>query len=81
MDEILMIFPCLRVIISGIAYLLQEKAEVRLVFNTIRSEFVSMYSNGDPLVLFASEHSISDALPGRGNLNLDEVLQSEHFFS
>ena len=56
-------------------------ADAELLFHTIRSEFVSMYSNGDPLVLFTSEHSISDALPSKGNLNLDEVLQSEHFFS
>lgn len=56
-------------------------ADAELLFHTIRSEFVSMYSNGDPLVSFASEHSISDALPSKGSLDLTEVLSSEHFFS
>lgn len=56
-------------------------ADAQLLFDTIRSEFVSMYSSGDPLSSFASEHSISDTLPSKGSLNLDEVLLSEHFFS
>ena len=56
-------------------------ADAELLFHTIREEFVTMYSNGDPLVTFASEHSISDALPSKGSLDLTEVLLSEHFFS
>ena len=56
-------------------------ADAQLLFDTIRQEFVCMYSNGDPLVSFASEHSISDALPSKGSLDLNEVLLSEHFFS
>lgn len=56
-------------------------ADAQLLFDTIRQEFVCMYSNGDPLVSFASEHSISDALPSKGYLDLNEVLLSEHFFS
>lgn len=56
-------------------------ADAQLLFQTIREVFVSIYSNGDPLESFASEHSISDALPSKGSLDLSEVLLSEHFFS
>ena len=56
-------------------------ADAELLFHTIRRVFYVMYTDGDPMELFASEHSIQDALPSKGSLDLSEVLLSEHFFS
>ena len=56
-------------------------ADAQVLFDTIRSVFFTMYSTYDPLQMFATEHSIRDALPSKGSLDLSEVLLSEHFFS
>lgn len=47
----------------------------------IRATFVWMYEQGCPLTAFRDFYGITEVLPERGNLDLQEVLESTYFFA
>lgn len=56
-------------------------ADAQLLFTTLREEFVTMYSEHDPLQEFSDSNPGLPVTPKKGNLNLLEVLSSDYFFS
>lgn len=59
-------------------------ADSRLLFDNIRLAFYDIYKNGDVLTNFVKQQPeifMLEVMPTKGKLNLNEVLQSEHFFS
>lgn len=56
-------------------------ADAQFLFDSIRSTFYDMYTRCSPLADFAELHGIVVPLPELGDLDLSEVLRSEHFFS
>ena len=56
-------------------------ANAETLYRLIRSEFVSMYENHDPLVDFQQAYPCCSIPPTKGTLDLREVLNSQYFFS
>lgn len=56
-------------------------ADAQLLFTTLREEFVTMYTDHDPLQEFATHNPGLPVTPPKGNLDLIEVLKSDYFFS
>ena len=58
-------------------------ADSRAMFDAIRKTFYDMYAAGDILDKFLIQQPLVDVdgKPSSGNLDLSEVLKSEHFFS
>lgn len=56
-----------------------------ILFDALREAFVDMYKHNDPLAVYkkAAEDVIGEVpeAPERGDLNIDDVLKSEFFFS
>lgn len=56
-------------------------ADAQQLYEIIRSEFVKMYEENDPVVEFATQYPECPPPPSKGELNLREVLDSHYFFS
>jgi DNA-directed RNA polymerase len=56
-------------------------ANAETLYRLIRSEFVRMYENHDPLVDFHQAYPCCSIPPSKGTLDLREVLDSQYFFS
>lgn len=58
-------------------------ADAPVLYKLIRSVFVDMYEDNDPLAQFAARYPevTFKAMPSKGNLDLAAVLESEYFFS
>lgn len=54
--------------------------DVDKLHQLIRSTFVDMYTECDPLTEFAAANGIQKQLPDRGTLDLEQVKQSQYFF-
>lgn len=55
-------------------------ADTEELYHMIRRTFVRMYSEYDPLAVFAEYNHITAPLPEKGSLELDEVCRSLYFF-
>lgn len=56
-------------------------ADAQALYTILREEFVTMYTDHDPLQAFMARHPGIAAPPAKGNLHLPDVLESEYFFS
>jgi DNA-directed RNA polymerase len=56
-------------------------ADAEKLFHIIRQTFVAMYSLHDPLMDFHRRYVVTSAPPAVGNLDLNDVLSSDYFFS
>ncbi len=56
-------------------------ADAELLFSLIRSKFVEMYEEHDPVMSFAMQYPAVPMPPTRGSLDIREVLESDFFFS
>lgn len=56
-------------------------AKAEQLFHCIRSSFVDMYEQHDPITDFHKRYPQCPEPPTKGNLDLREVLQSDYFFS
>ena len=56
-------------------------ADAQRLYELIRSEFVTMYEEHDPVLDFAAKYPTIPAPPTKGTLNIREVLESPFFFS
>lgn len=50
------------------------------LFNSIREEFVRMYTEHDTVASFSAKYNLTGA-PTKGTLDIQEVLKSQYFFS
>lgn len=56
-------------------------ADTQLLYTLLRVQFVDMYTEHDPLQELRTRYPQLSEPPSKGNLDLSEVLYSEHFFS
>lgn len=56
-------------------------ANSQKLYEIIRERFVWMYENHDPIAAFAERYPCVPKAPSRGTLNIQEVLNSQFFFS
>jgi DNA-directed RNA polymerase len=56
-------------------------ANADVLFKTIREEFVKMYTTHDPVQELCSKYPYLTDPPSKGSLNIEEVLDSDYFFS
>ncbi len=56
-------------------------ADTQKLYTLLRVTFVDMYTQHDPIQEFADRYPVVPAPPARGDLDLNEVIASEHFFS
>jgi DNA-directed RNA polymerase len=56
-------------------------ADAERLYRIIRSEFVRMYENHDPLEEFHKAYPCCSIPPSKGTLDIREVLDSQYFFS
>ncbi len=56
-------------------------ADTQELYEIIRQSFVEMYSTHNPLEDFAKSYNIMNELPKFGTLDIQEVIESEYFFS
>jgi DNA-directed RNA polymerase len=56
-------------------------ADAEAMYKLIRSTFVRMYEQHDPIAEFAELYPCAGTPPAKGELQLDEVLYSHFFFS
>lgn len=56
-------------------------ADSQTLFEIIRKEFVAMYDMNDPIADFSARYPVLPKPPGKGSLDIREVLKSEYFFS
>lgn len=54
--------------------------DVAKLHELIRSTFISMYTEHDPLSAFKARHGIQAELPEKGTLDITQVAQSQFFF-
>lgn len=56
-------------------------ADTQLLFRLIRATFVDMYKNHDPIADFAKLYPEVGEPPKKGQLDIEEVIYSDYFFS
>jgi DNA-directed RNA polymerase len=56
-------------------------ADAQKLFMLIRTSFVDMYTNHDPIADFAALYPECPPPPAKGDLDINEVIYSDYFFS